>query len=582
MINIKRQTGIVLLLLIMVFYAGLPAYAVSSTTTYAVLYLDRTEAYVNEMKVTLEAPATAVDGKTFVPAKFLGDTFGFPVSWNQQSQSVEMDIGGFQAVLDQARGTASYGGMVIPLNDVAIMRDNHLLVRLTWVMGLLRAQYTYDSKLKRIDIMFVQRPTGIYDELTGFSPPVAKFALGKAQYRIGEPIKYLDLSYSPDGERIDESRWEGKADAFFKPGTYPVSLKVKDRRGNWSKTYTRNVTVSSEIYLDREQYPMYVQPAGSIVPLDRDRLEAYKKVPDLSKTAVNDASRTLMVSDSPETILQKGILYQDSVMGKIRLYAHHINGTDQKLKFVIWVTNNGSQDVELRTTNAGEVYPSAYANIIGHQATIDFMTSDSVDEKLKVPAGKTLVYRVMPDYYPGQGMNVFYDLETDGRVTFTFAAVDPQAEELSGYAQLPYDRHVRGTFGVSEIRWNINASTFDTPSKLVIGDGVSDPFVNGYDFQQGVERRDNGNYGVMYKIHAEQPRRMAILLMARGGIYKGPIKINGELVMVPQSGVLTPVDGLYLLWRTTGREPSLDIEFTPSAGSSLPINLMFYPLKELK
>lgn len=571
-------------MLTVAFAAASPANAVSSTTTYAVLYLDQPEAYVNEVKVKLETPATAVDGKTFVPAKFLGDTFGFPVGWHPQRQSVEMDIGGFRVVLDEARGTAVYGGVVIPLNDVAVVRNNRLLVQLTWVMELLKAQYTYDPKLKRIVMMYVQRPQAIYDEAAGNSPPVAKFVLGKEKYRIGEPIKYLDLSYDSDGDRIEGSRWEGKADAFFEPGTYPVSLRVVDQRGNWSRTYTRDVTIADEIYLTREQYPMYVQPTGSIVPLEEERLEAYKKVPDLDKEAAYDSSRTLMVSDSPETIRQKGILYQDTAMGKMRLYAHHINGTNEKLKFVIWVTNNGSRDVEVHTTNAGEVYPSAYANIIGHQATIDFLTHDSPDQKLTVPPGKTLVYRLMPDYYPGQGMNVFYDLETDGRATFTFAALEPKAvgAGLSGYAELPYERHVRGTFGVSEIRWRINASSFDAASKLVIGDGVSDRFVSGYDFQAGVERRDNGNYGVLYKIHAAHPRRLAVLLMARGGVYKGPVKINGELVMVPQSGVLAPTEGLYLLWRTTGQEPSLDIEFTPSAGSSLPINLIFYPLEELK
>jgi hypothetical protein len=37
-----------------------------------------------------------------------------------------------------------------------------------------------------------------------------------------------------------------------------------------------------------------------------------------------------------------------------------------------------------------------------------------------------------------------------------------------------------------------------------------------------------------------------------------------------------------VLARTTGDEASLDIEFTPPAGSAFPIDIVFYPLEELK
>ena len=49
---------------------------------------------------------------------------------------------------------------------------------------------------------------------------------------------------------------------------------------------------------------------------------------------------------------------------------------------------------------------------------------------------------------------------------------------------------------------------------------------------------NDGNYGVVYKIHADKPRKMAVMIMARGGVFKGPFKINGEIIPVPYSGVL--------------------------------------------
>ena len=93
---------------------------------------------------------------------------------------------------------------------------------------------------------------------------------------------------------------------------------------------------------------------------------------------------------------------------------------------------------------------------------------------------------------------------------------------------------------------------------------------------------NGGNYGVVYKIHADKPRKMAVMIMARGGVFKGPFKINGEIIPVPYSGVITAFDGLEVLARTTGTEDALDIEFTPPAGSAFPIDLIFYPLEDLK
>jgi hypothetical protein len=42
--------------------------------------------------------------------------------------------------------------------------------------------------------------------------------------------------------------------------------------------------------------------------------------------------------------------------------------------------------------------------------------------------------------------------------------------------------------------------------------------------------------------------------------------------------VLSALDGPYMIAKTTGTEEVLDIEFTPPAGSSFPVDLIFYPL----
>ncbi|MDF2659139.1 MAG: hypothetical protein K0Q94_1930 [Paenibacillus sp.] len=229
------------------------------------------------------------------------------------------------------------------------------------------------------------------------------------------------------------------------------------------------------------------------------------------------------------------------------------------------------------------MYPSIYANLIGHEASVEFLLADPTSRELEVPPGQSRVYVQMPEFLPGQGVNVIYDVETDGLIEFSFMAIDSSIESPTStypllYKQLPGDGHIRGTFPVTEKRWDIDASAFTKPTRLIFGDNDYDEWQKGIDPTLNAEVTDDGNYGVVYKIHSDKPRKMAILLQARGGPFKGPLKINGEFVLAPPSGVITAFESVQILARTTGEEPSLDIEFTPPAGSAFPMNLIFYPL----
>jgi hypothetical protein len=189
----------------------------------------------------------------------------------------------------------------------------------------------------------------------------------------------------------------------------------------------------------------------------------------------------------------------------------------------------------------------------------------------------------MPTMYSSQGVNLFYDIETDGPVDITFLAADKiTSDSVRNLPRQSYIGNVRGTFATSDLRWDIDASALTKPSRLVLGDGKSDAYVDGIDVFRSLAVKNEGNYGVKYDIHIDKPPRMAILLLARGGGFKGPFKINGDFALVPQSGVLTAFDGVQILTRTTGDEPTLDIEYTPPAGTGFPADLIFYPLEEGK
>ncbi|MNI22420.1 hypothetical protein D3C73_759760 [compost metagenome] len=446
------------------------------------------------------------------------------------------------------------------------------------------AKYTFNDELRRVEIVYAKNPEGIYIDKTSNSKPVAKFTTAKPTYRLGEPVKYVDLSYDPDAEGLVSFDWVGKQEAFFKPGTYPVSLTVMDGHRNVSRVYTSNVTVVNEPYLSEVEYPIYMKPVGGYIKTNWTILWShFNELPQLPKKIEEVTGRPLLVSDSPETFTEKGILYQDKVNGKARLYADHVNGMDKTMTLAVLATNHTDKPITVKTTNKGEVWPSVYANLIGSEASIDFLMNNVYDQTLVVPPSQTYIYAQMPNFHPGYGANLFYDIETDGELEISFIATEKVTQSiLKELPHLDFTGHVRGTFPISELKWEVDASTFKEPSRISIGDNKTDKFVTGYDVMRKQNVDNGGNYGVVYKIHADKPRKMAIMILARGGVFKGPFKINGEFMPVPISGVLTAFDGMQVLARTTGDEDSLDIEFTPPAGSAFPVDLIFYPLDDKK
>jgi hypothetical protein len=581
-----RKAMGVLLAAVLLWMACIPAYSasVSSTTMYILLYIDRSEAFINDQMVTLDTPATIVDGRTFVPVKFLGDAMGLKVEWDDEDAVIRMETTNYNITLSPSNKEVYINNVLVPFDDVARIVDGRLLVRLTWLADYMGAKYQYNPELQRVDIVYVKRAEGLsMSDDANNSKPVAKFALNKQVYRTGEPVKYIDLSYDPDAEGLPKREWLGNQEVFFKPGKYRVSLRVTDSSGNVSNEYLRWVEVIDEPYMSELEYALHYKPVNGYIKANWGMLwEHFWDLPQLPKKVTQIAERKLLLSDSPETFYEKGILYQDTIDGKGRLYASHVNGTKERVQFTVLATNNTDKEVTVRTTNRGEVYPSIYANIIGHEATVDFLLGDPVDIKLVIPPRSSRVFVQMPYFLPDQGVNVFYDVETNGEVMFSFLAMDLIDTPVGtfGYHPLEFDGHVRGSFPVSEVRWDIDASSYTEPSRLIIGDGVTDPWVEGYDTFRKHDVKNQGNYGVVYKIHAENPRKGVILILARGGNFKGPFKFNGEFVMVPPSGVMTAFDGLQILARTTGKEPALDIEFSPPSGSAFPVDLIFYPLDE--
>jgi hypothetical protein len=553
----------------------------ANASTQIAAKLDSPYVMVNKHTLVMDTPAVLSQGKVYIPAKNIAGYIGMPLIWNEKLKIVEMKTPKSKLQFNLTKKTIGTNGIFVLFADKAFLSKGRLMVNLTWFAEQTGTIQTYNPKNKLFTIDLIKPPVVVEDTLKN-APPVAKFTFGKSSYLLGETVRYVDLSYDPDAEGL-RYEWTGKQDAFFKPGSYPISLKVFDKAGNGSVLFTKNLIIEDTLLLTEEQYPVYNQPVGTAFKTDWNWIwNHFTSIPYITKQVTVDTSRTLLVSDSPETFKETGILYQDTINGKARLYADHMNGTKDKIRFTIQVRNLTDQPITLKTTNKGEVTPSVYAHLIGHVASVDFLLhNQTTAAPLVIPAGQTAVYVQMPDLYPVQGINLLYDVETDGPLQVAFVAslaTSPPINPFDTYKALEFDGHIRGTFPSADKRWDVDLTTFNEPSRLTIGDGMEDIYVSGYDPQRQMEVVDMGNYGTIYTIHSDKPRKMAVMLVAKGGPFKGPFVIDGQFMMAPASGVISAFQSMQILARTTGTEDSFDLEFTPPAGSAFPIDLIFYPL----
>ncbi|WP_201318533.1 stalk domain-containing protein [Paenibacillus sp. EPM92] len=559
--------------------------AAAPEDSHLLLYPGNTAVYINGSKTQTQVATLELNGRYYLPAAELTGWFGIPVKWDEGKQAVQITTPKAFLEYSLADRTVLDNGASRNWGTDADLQGDRLYLELTSLQPYISFQAKVDQELKRVELRYVKpeaNRTLFTNDAAPNIKPVAKFTVDKESYRIGEPIQYSNLSYDPKGTELTDINWIGNARTIFTPGLYKVSLTVKDSLGNVSDTYSRSILVKDEPYLDAFEHKVYYEPVGTYVREEEAVLRKYLRgIPQIPKQERKPADRPLIVSDSPETFTEKGILYQEKVNGKARLYATHVNGMDRKMKFAILVRNSDpTRSVTIKTTNQGEVYPSIYANLMGNEPTIEFLQGKRAEQTMVLRPNETAYYKAMPDFYPGQGINVLYDVETDGEVIFSFVAMEQEDEldTIGLFPRLAYKGNVRGTFSGSEVQWNIDASSIKSPSSFAIGDGTSDQFVTGTDFFSKEPALNLGNYGVVYKIHIKAPPKMSVLILPRGGVFKGPFLVNQKIVQTPPSGVMMDYQGYTIIARTNGTEPSLDLEFSPASGSAFPIDVIFYPL----
>lgn len=418
------------------------------------------------------------------------------------------------------------------------------------------------------------------------TPPVANFTTDKDTYKMGELITYTDLSTDEVG--ITERYWENQELAFFTPGKMTIRLKVVNQFGLYS-TYEKTITITNETLYTRDEFNKLFVPVGEKYSFDGTQVPSWERI-NYSFTSENV---TLIRSNSPEIVYSKGIVYKESAIGDTRFMIHHVNSTGKPVKMYVIATNNNEATTQLTQTNLGFGGPSVYATATGKASLQRYFESMQTGSKYKetwfAPGESKIILdelNAMP-MKQGDVISLFADLYSDNTLDYTVIMVDQEQDPLK---TLPYlstlapDVHNRGTY--MEANRTIEYSGLidgKTPTRLLLGDNSSDPFLIGYDGITKEYRMNAGNFGVLYKIklHRVAPNTL-ITFNPRGGFYSGSIMVNGSIIDLPNKGGVDAPNDNAVLFRTGERQQTVDILFTASPGSNLSVNLLFQQMPEKK
>lgn len=337
---------------------------------------------------------------------------------------------------------------------------------------------------------------------------------------------------------------------------------------------------------------LLAQPAGAAMPLSlRDLADVLPEWP----VKASEAGGRLVFSDSPEVVEREGILYQDKVQGDVRLFFHHVNGMNEAKRIVVLLLNRGKTSARVELLHLGVSGPDKDYVRAGRAVQADYF-KDAKPQKFEIQPGKSLrlpATKEIPAIPFEAILTGMLDFHTDQELQLVVAMIPLQADPAAFVAQAaplpPGKPYLRGAFPHAD-RVLVASQPYNPAVNgavaITLGDGETDSFVIGHDAMNGRSVRNDGNYGLIYRLTLPTAGngKVRCYLNPRGGAYAGWLKVRtkqGEkLVATPSKalyfGYSTMADFELLAEFAAGE--TLQVTLSPPGASNLPIRLMLSPV----
>lgn len=565
------------------------------------LTLENPQAVINGKPVSLTVPPFTEKDRTLVPLRFLAETFGYEVHYDPRDKSVLLRKALPPVAQFELSQDTIVAGQKIWAEDFSYDPYGYPITERRWrinrdpklTSGSLASFFTTPPAGEYIIGLQVKNKTGVWSDwvektliVKPNEPPIIEeFRPINPHIAQGENLAFHYRASNEPWEEIVEERWRyrqidgevssiGKPRSFFQAGDYEVTLQVKDAYGNWSEPASTVVTVTDQVREGELEYKFSRPIPGEII--DNVSQINYNNLPPETNYRTWVGGPTLLLSNSPEAVPAPGILYRDKVAGSFRVMYHHKNNSPDVNRLVVVAENQGAKPVTLVQRKSAAAGPVTDVMHLGQLVALDYLAAPDANKTVVInPGEKYLLYQSpSTGWKTGQSLTGMFDLESDGPLSISIAAIGPYhgPEHIAQLPILPRDLHARGTFPNAD-RWVEIFISPDEPKKIEVGKDQQgfESWLVGYDALTGAPVIHKGNYGAVYYLTFHANTRTGVFLNPRGLTFKGAFQgFDHNCYKAPAT------DGFYGSRRAAVVgviEPGRTVElvYTPPNGSDAPV-----------
>ncbi|MBQ1868217.1 copper amine oxidase [Selenomonas ruminis] len=330
-----------------------------------------------------------------------------------------------------------------------------------------------------------------------------------------------------------------------------------------------------------------------------------------------DEGGTLLFSDSPEYVEQNGILYQDTVSGDVRVLYYHLNNTSEPKKIAVVLENKYEGTNVIHITRGGSGAPSANYMKVGKAVQMQYF-GQPMDQKIVLGEGVAKLLQEDMNtilLQPGQLVSGMYDFYADHPVKVSVLMLDAYGDPVTESRNLPIlpkdAMRLRGTYtGMNRVMTSAREYHPETDGIMYfpLADDKRDKYREGIDATDGSAVKDEGNYGIVYRIQVPTAGdcKVQYYLCPLGGVYAGAVRmkygeIGPDMLPTPQGQIYfgdnTPTEtqeqeelrekGIVVLTKSAEladlgvyrADKSVWIEYSPPGASNLPVSIIMVPVQ---
>ena len=213
-----------------------------------ILTLEQSSALVNGKAYTLNTPPIAIEGRTYLPLRFIVEqVLQAQLEWQQETGTIIVSKDGKEIVVTIGKNTALVNGEEIQLDAPPVVKNGSTLLPVRFMSEQFNISISYDKETKIITLIGPDKGPN--------TKPMASFKFSQSTYVAGQSVSATSMSYDPDGHKLVDKLWcvvgektltnKELSNMFKTPraGSYTIGLQVQDEYGLWSDWTYQEITI---------------------------------------------------------------------------------------------------------------------------------------------------------------------------------------------------------------------------------------------------------------------------------------------------------------------------------------------------